>query len=112
MRAQEFVSESAIGTLTIAGITIIVDEHAMDRAVDRQVLPTDVDRVLRKLSTIKTQIAQIESGQQFWVYDPALEVGLGFRMLNAEHPRMQFKTVIGAKQGEPYDGPLPVLTVR
>jgi hypothetical protein len=111
VRAQQFVTEATIGTLTIGGITIIVDEHALDQAVERMVLPTDVDRVLRKLPQIKTQIAQLESGQKFWVYDPALEVGLGCRMLNAERVRIQFKTVIGAREGAPNDGPVPVLTV-
>lgn len=111
MRFQEFVNEAMIGTLTIGGMTIIVDEHAMDRAVERQVLPTDVDRVLRKMPAIKPQIAQIESGQKFWIYDPTLEVGLGLRMLNAERLRIQFKTVIGAREGQPNDGPVPVLVV-
>jgi hypothetical protein len=112
MRACQFVTEATIGTLTIGGITIIVDEHAMDQAVERMVLPTDVDRVLRKLPSIKSQITQIESGQKFWVYDPELQVGLGCRMLNAERVRIQFKTVIGARQGSPNDGPVPVLSVE
>jgi hypothetical protein len=111
MRAQQFVTEAMIGTLTIDGITIIVDEHAMDRAVTRMVLPSDVDRVLRKLPQIKTQIAQIESGQQFWVYDAGLEVGLGCRMINPDRLRIQFKTVIGTREGAPNDSAIPVLTV-
>jgi hypothetical protein len=111
MRACQFVIEAAIGTLTIGGITIVVDEHVMDQTIDRQVLPTDVDRVLRKLPQIKTQITQLESGQKFWVYDPAQEVGLGCRMINPERLRIQFKTVIGPREGAPYDGPVPVLTV-
>ena len=111
MRATEFLIEVQIGTLTIGGMTIIVDSHALDQAVDRMVLPTDVDRVLRKLPTIKNQIAQIESGQKFWVYDPNLEVGLGCRMLNNEKLRIQFKTVIGTREGGPNDGAIPVLEV-
>lgn len=112
MRYQEFVIEAAIGTLNIGGVVIIVDDHALDRAVDRMVLPTDVDRVLRKLPKIKQQIAQLGLGQQFWVYDPALEVGLGCRLLDPGSPKIQFKTVIGQREGAPYDSPIPVLTLR
>lgn len=108
MRANEFLNEAMIGTLTIGGITIIVDEHAMERAIDRLVLPTDVDRVLRKLPTIQDQIAQIDSGQQFWVYDPVAEVALGCRVINPERSKIQFKTVLGSR---PYHSDVPVLEV-
>ena len=111
MRFAEFLTEVQIGTLTIGRLTIIVDDHAMDQTVERMVLPTDVDRVLRKLPKIENQIAQIESGQKFWVYDPVLEVGLGCRMLNNERMRIQFKTVIGPREGGPNDGAIPVLEV-
>lgn len=111
MRAQEFLIEKTIGTLTIGGITVLVDDHAMDQAVDRMVLPTDIDRVLRKLPTIKDQLTQIEFGQKFWVYDPALEVGLGCRRLESTQPKIQFKTVIGPREGAPYDSNVPVLEV-
>lgn len=108
MRAYQFIAEAKIGTLTIGGIHIIVDEHALDQAIDRMVLPTDVDRVLRKLPTIKDQLTQLESGQQFWVYDPALEVGLGCRSINPAELKIQFKTVLGNR---PYDSQVPILEV-
>jgi hypothetical protein len=111
MRAEEFLIEKTIGTLTIGGIIVLVDDHAMDQAVERMVLPTDVDRVLRKLPTIKDSLTQIEPGQKFWVYDPLLEVGLGCRRLEFEQPKIQFKTVIGPKEGAPYDSNVPVLEV-
>lgn len=111
MRAVEFLAEVALGTLNIGGITIVVDEHAMDQTVERMVLPTDVDRVLRKLPTIKDQLVQIDSGQKFWVYNPELEVGLGCRMINPEKLKIQFKTVIGPREGGPNDGAIPVLQV-
>ncbi len=112
MKASEFLLEVTIGQLTIGGIIIIVDDHALDQAVDRMVLPTDIDRVLRKLPTIKDQLAKIEPGQQFWVYDPKLEVGLGCRMLDLPQRKIQFKTVIGSAEGAPYDGVTPVVEVQ
>lgn len=108
MRASQFVVEAKIGTLTIDGIYIVVDEHALDQAIDRQVLPTDIDRVLRKLPTIKKQLATIESGQQFWVYDPALEVGLGCRSISPGGLKIQFKTVVGDR---PYNSQVPILEI-
>lgn len=111
MRACEFLLETAIGTLNIDGVIIKVDDHAMEQTVERMVLPTDVDRVLRKILRIKEQLNTIESGQKFWVYDPELEVGLGCRMINPEQLKIQFKTVIGPREGAPYNGAVPVLTV-
>lgn len=111
MKITEILLEKAIGTLTIGNITIKVDDHAMDQSIDRMVLPTDVDRVLKKFSTVKDQLTHIESGQKFWIYDPQLEVGLGCRMINPESLKIQFKTVIGPNQGAPYNGSIPVLTV-
>jgi hypothetical protein len=111
MRASQFIAEAMIGTLNIDNIIVKVDSHAMDQCIDRMVLPTDVDRVLRKLPRIKDKLSSIDIGQQFWVYDPTLEVGLGCRMLAPEQPKIQFKTVIGPKEGAPFDSHVPVLTV-
>jgi hypothetical protein len=112
MRFKEFLTEAAIGRLTINGVHIIVDEHAMDQAIDRMVLPTDVDRVLRKLPTVKNNLARLDSGQKFWVYDPELEVGLGCRMIDPDQLKIQFKTVIGRREGAPYNSNVPVINVE
>ena len=108
MRAYQFISEEAIGLLHIGNLNVVVDSHALDQAIDRLVLPTDVDRVLRKLPTIQDQLANMESGQQFWVYDPGLEVGLGMRSINPVKLKYQFKTVVGDR---PYESHIPVLEV-
>ena len=108
MRAYQFITEAMIGTLNIGGIILVVDEHALEQSIDRMVLPTDVDRVIRKLPTIKQQLEQVDSGQKFWVYDPTLEVGLGMRSINPENLKYQFKTVVGSR---PYESDVPVLEV-
>ena len=106
MRARQFIAEAMIGTLNIGGIVLIVDEHAMEQAIDRMVLPTDVDRVLRKIPTIKDQLSQIDSGQKFWIYDPSLDVALGMRSINPANLKYQFKTVVGNR---PYSSDVPIL---
>ena len=108
MRAYQFVAEAMIGTLNIGGIILVVDEHAMEQAIDRMVLPTDVDRVLRKIPRIKDQLAQIDSGQKFWIYDSSLDVGLGMRSINPEKSKYQFKTVVGSR---PYSSDVPILEI-
>jgi hypothetical protein len=108
MRAREFLVEKEIARFNIGGMTVIVDDHTIDQAVKRMVLPTDIDRVLQKFPKIKDQIKLIEPGQKFWVYDSGLEVGLGCRRLTSA---VLFKTVIGPKEGPPYNSDLPVLKV-
>lgn len=104
MRAQEFLQEAIVGTITINGLVIAVDDHAFDQAVKRDVLPTDVDRVIRKLSAVKDQIIALDPGQQFWVYDRTQDVALGFRTGS----KLLLKTVLGKR---PYSSDTPVIEI-
>jgi len=106
--ANESLNEKELGRLTIGGLTVIVDDHAMDRTVLRDVLPTAVDHTLRKLPSVKEQIQQLEDGQQFWIFDQAQDISLGMRCLNAEQARYVLKTVLDR---QPYSSPTPVITV-
>lgn len=105
MRAQEFLQEAIIGTITIQGIQVAVDDHALDRTVMRDVLPSDVDRVLRKLPTIQDQLQAIDPGQKFWVYDATQDVALGFRTGS----KLLLKTVLGKR---PYSSDIPVIEIN
>jgi hypothetical protein len=105
---NESLNEKELGRLTIGGLTVIVDDHAMDRTVLRDVLPTAVDHTLRKLPSVKEQIQQLEDGQQFWIFDQAQDISLGMRCLNAEQARYVLKTVLDR---QPYSSPTPVITV-
>jgi len=110
MKALEFIFEATrLGILKFSGFEIAVDKHSMDQAVNRNVLPSDVDRVLKKIIGIQDQIKSIPSGQQFWVYSSSLDVGLGFRKSQDNSLKLLLKTVTGSK---PYDGPIPVLVVE
>ena len=104
MRAQDFLHEAIVGTITINGQVISVDDHAFDRAITRDVLPTDVDRVLRKLHTVQDQIAAIDPGQKFWVYDRTQDVAVGFRTGST----LLLKTVLGKR---PYSSDIPVIEI-
>ena len=112
MRAYELLIEGNLGRIVVGPPNnqqlIVVGDHAMDQTINRQVLPTDVDRVLKKLHTVSDQIAQFETGHQFWVYDPELDVALGFRSMQ---PGVKYKlnTVVGDR---PYDGVTPVVALN
>jgi hypothetical protein len=111
MRAQEFINEGRIGRLVVGPPEnqqlIVVGDHAMDQTINRMVLPSDVDRVLKKLHTVSDKIGQFETGHKFWVYDPELDVALGFRSVQ---PGVKYKlnTVVG---DQPYDGVTPVVVI-
>jgi hypothetical protein len=112
MRLREFIVEGPIGRLIVGPSDnqqlIVVDDHAMDQTINRMVLPSDVDRVLKKLHTVSDKIGQFEAGHKFWVYDPELDVALGFRSVR---PGVKYKlnTVVG---DQPYDGETPVVKLN
>mgnify|MGYP003704852881 FL=1 len=112
MRACELLIEGHIGRLVVGPPNnqqlIVVGDHAMDQTINRMVLPSDVDRVLKKLHTVSDKIAQFETGHKFWVYDPELDVALGFRSVT---PGVKYKlnTVVG---DHPYDGVTPVVSLN
>ena len=106
MRANEFITEAIIGTLKKNGIEIAVNSHAIDQAVDRQVLPTDVDRILRKLPTVQNQLASIAGNQKFWIYDPILDVAAGFQKSDTNKFKYYLNTVVGDR---PYNSDVLVI---
>jgi hypothetical protein len=110
MRAKEFITEIAtVGILKVGDLEFYVDRHSFDQAVRRNVLPSDIDRVLKKMPGIKEKLEDIPGGQQFWVYDPALKVGVGFRKIKDDLFRFILKTVVGSR---PFDGPNPIITLE
>lgn len=105
MRATEFIFEAKVGTLHIGGLVIDVDDHIYDRKFERHVSLPMIDRAVRRLANAKDQIFNIEPGQQFWVYNTALDVGLGLRKMG-DLNKVLLKTVVGAR---PFDGPNPII---
>jgi len=100
------LTETVLGQLTLGAWLVAVDSHAMDQTIDRQVLPTDIERVLRKIPEKHRELKSIESGQRFWVYDPELDTALGFRMTDSNKGRIILKTALGHR---PWEGPIPII---
>lgn len=103
MRAEEFLTEKIVGHLHHNGIDIDVNDHAFDQAKERNVPYTLIDPALKKIGAIKDQIAQIEPGQQFWVYDPKSEVAIGMRRLDDRtggNMKLVLNTLLGWHPGE------------
>ena len=107
MRAKDFICETKIGELNSGNIVILVDDHALDQAVRRNILPSDVDRVIKQFPAVESQIAKIDNGQKFWVFDPKLDVGLGMRKIS-DTLKVMLKTVVSSR---PYDGQIPVISL-
>ena len=107
MRAQEFMLEDKMATLTVAGMKFVVDPHILDQVVLRFVLPSDVDRILKKMSTIRPELDAIDPGQQFWVYSPTLDVAIGMR--KGLSGSFLLKTALA---NQPWQSDTPVLTVQ
>ena len=110
MRANEFLIERTIGTITIDGIRIEVDDHALDRAKQRRVKPADVDRILRKISRVKRQIQQLEDNREFWLWWNDLEVSLGIVKKSSDPLQLKFNTVINSRPHQ--QGRNPVIEIH
>ena len=94
MRATEFITEKAVGSILTPEFEIVVDDHSLDRAQERGVDPNAVDYIIRKqLPKVSRKLNQIEVNQKFWVYDWSREVALGLRRLSSTEPRFLLKTV-------------------
>jgi hypothetical protein len=103
-----FISESIVGTLNKHGIEIAVNSHAIDQAVKRQVLPSDIDRVLKKIPLVQDSLNQISGNQKFWIYDLKLDVAVGFQKSDTNKFKYYLNTVVGDR---PYDSNVLVINV-
>jgi hypothetical protein len=107
MKAKDLVNETKIGELTAGNFVVLVDDHALEQAVRRNILPSDVDRVIKQFPAVENQIAKIDNGQKFWVFDPKLDVGLGMRKIS-DTLKVMLKTVVSSR---PFDGQIPVINL-
>jgi hypothetical protein len=107
MKINEILTEALVGELNFGPLKIMVDQHTIDRSIQRYVSPFGVDRVLKQLPSIIDELRKVEPGQQVWVYDQAQNIALGMRRLGTEQNlRFLFKTVVGDR---PYDSDMPVI---
>ena len=97
MRIYE-VLEAKVGELKVGDYQVVVDDHAIERARERNINPNDVDAVLKKLPSIKNELGSVTNNLQFFVIDQTAGITLGMRKLNDR--RLLLKTVI--KTVKPY----------
>jgi hypothetical protein len=105
MRLRELLEGIKVGNLNINGVLYVVDKHSLEQAVVRNVLPSDVDRVLKKVNP--ELFEPIDNGQKVWVYDEELNVGIGLRRVS-DSLKFMLMTVVSSA---PFNGPTPILRV-
>ena len=108
MKASEFITESAAGSIRIGDIVIIVDDHAIEQVYMREIDPKSVDTVFRKLPAVKNELVDMDSGSKIWIRDPDTGVSVGLRKISADQLRFQFKTAV---QNRTYQSDTPEITI-
>ena len=93
-------NEDRVGELKVGPINVVIDDHAIERTLLRNIDPNAVDTVLRKLPNIKSELDTVSSGEKIWVYDPGLNVALGLRRISGDSLRFVLKTLW---RGKPID---------
>jgi hypothetical protein len=97
MKVTEIINEVAVGTLHYPTVTIVVDDHAFERAQGRGVDPHAVDYTLRRLDKIYKKLEQMEVNKRFWVYDWSREISLGLRRISSTEMTFMLKSVLPKK---------------
>lgn len=101
MRAIEFTETillESLKTLIVQGIQVRIDmDHLINRMAQRGLFDRyrEIDAMLRELPDHMSKIADIEPGQQFWLWDPKRKIGLGFRKVNTI-PVLMLKTAVSS----------------
>jgi hypothetical protein len=106
MRLTELLTETRVGDITTKDFKLFVSSHVIDRVIERGLPFLSVDKILRKLSTVKQQILDLEDGMKFWLFDPSINISLGLRKINDR--QLLLSTAI---EGESWDSPVPHLRV-
>ena len=93
-------NEVTVGTLTLGEFKVLVDDHVIERAQERNIAVPDIDTVLRKikLPRVIKKIIGIDTGSRFYVLDHTNNVALGLRRIGDR--KLVLKTVYN---GRPMD---------
>jgi hypothetical protein len=110
MKAREFILEKVLGTLQLGDIRVEYDDHTDQQKArrDRQVKDSEIDQVLRRIHQVRRPMLALNHGERFWVYDPEVDVALGFTMISPSQRIVRLKTVI---HNRPWDSDRLVLTI-
>ena len=110
MRAKEFIDEAIMGKFRLPSAEILVDRHALVRAVERDVSPIEVDKVMKMLPRIENELSDIGPGQKVWIYSTQSGISVGLRRLDDRGGinRYILGTVLRTK---PWSDRLPIITI-
>lgn len=108
MKASEFITESAVGSIRIGDIVIVVDDHAIEQVYMREINPKNVDSVFRKLPAVRAELTAMEPSSKIWVRDPETGVSVGLRKISSDQLRFQFKTAV---QNRTYQSDTPEIVI-
>jgi hypothetical protein len=93
---NKYTLAEAVKSTTIRGIKLNIDmDHLIQRMTERNLHYKEVGKMIENLPNLLAEIVKIEPGHQFWVWDPALNVGLGMRKIN-NNPTLTLKTAISS----------------
>ena len=105
--AKHLMKENVIGKLHIDPLTIEIDQHAIDRAGDRNIRPEFIDQILRKLPKLVHIMANVKVNK-FWVFDPKLNIKIG--LAKSDTPNLyRLNTVV---KNPTYDSDVPTITLK
>ena len=93
-------NEATVATINIGDITVVLDDHVLDRQQQRGIDDRSLDAAIRKLKfpRVIKQMDQIEAGNRFYVMDHTTNVSLGIRKLSDK--RYQLKTVFNGRPAD------------
>jgi len=99
-RAKKKTNEATVATINIGDITVVLDDHVLDRQQQRGIDDRSLDAAIRKLKfpRVVKQMDQIEAGNRFYVMDHTTNVSLGIRKLSDK--RYQIKTVFNGRPAD------------
>lgn len=85
----------------LGDLVVDIDEHLGERELDRGVDHQSVLEILSKIHHARTKIFRLETGEQFWLYDPKLDTAIGMRLLNNATKRIMLKTALPKRPASP-----------
>ena len=105
--AKHLMKENVIGKLHIDPLTIEIDQHAIDRAGDRNIRPELIDQILRKLPKLVHIMANVKTNK-FWVFDPKFNIKIGL----AKSDTLNLYRLNTVVKNPTYDSDVPTITLK
>ena len=106
---EEDLDESlGAGPYQVGDVLFDIRRHAIERLEERNVPITTAKEMLRRISTMKHKLRNMQPHAAFWVYDESLGISMGMRVLDSG--KVQWATTIIGKPYGRIDNPIIDLT--